>query len=410
MPLDRSDAARRRFLQWLAAAPVATIGAVIGGPTALQAIAQIASPPLVRSATDALNVFELEAVARQAVPPAHWGYLNGGVLGDRTVESNRAAYDRWGFRARRLVDVSRIDISTTLFGEKWNSPIALSPVSSQRAFHTGGEQAVASAAKGRNALQILSTLTTFSIEDVMKARGGPVWQQLYPTNRSEVGEKVAARAEAAGAGAIVFTVDLAGGGQRRETQSLGERLDTRTCTTCHDRSRGYDFARKRMFDGLDMTGVVAPTNATLTWDYLGRLRDKVKTKLLVKGIMSAEDADLAIRRGVDGIVVSNHGGRAEESLIGTLDVLPSIAQAVSRRVPILIDGGIRRGVDAFKALALGADMVCVGRPYVWGLGAFGEEGVAAAMKLLDDELISTMRQAGVTSLAGITRDSVVALR
>jgi isopentenyl diphosphate isomerase/L-lactate dehydrogenase-like FMN-dependent dehydrogenase len=162
-----------------------------------------------------------------------------------------------------------------------------------------------------------------------------------------------------------------------------------------------------MFDGLDMTGALTPNNAALTWDYLSRLRDLVKTRLLVKGVMTPEDADLAIRRGVDGIIVSNHGGRAEESLVGTLDVLPGIADAVRHRVPILIDGGIRRGPDAFRALALGASMVCIGRPYVWGLGAFGEAGVAAALRLLDEELASTMRQAGVTSIAGIKRDCLV---
>lgn len=406
MPIEPSDAQRRRFLQWLAAAPVAAIG----GSTALQAIAQIASPQLIKSAADALNVFELEAVARQNIPPAHWGYLSGGVLGDKTLDSNRAAYERWGIRTRRLVDTSRLDMKTTLFGETWDSPIAFSPVSSGKAFHVDGEAAVARAARSRNTLQLLSTLTTVSVEDVMKARNGPVWQQLYTTNRPEVGDKVAARAEAAGASAIVLTIDLTSGGQRRETQALGERLDNRTCSSCHDRRNGYDFSRKKMFDGLDMTGVVSPNSASLDWDYLGRLRDKVKTRLLVKGVMTAEDADLAIRRGVDGIIVSNHGGRAEESLIGTLDVLPAIAQVVNRRVPILLDSGIRRGNDAFKALALGANMVCVGRPYIWGLGAFGEDGVRTAHALLTDELASTMRQAGITSLAGITREALVALR
>jgi 4-hydroxymandelate oxidase len=403
MALD-STQARRGFLCWLAATPLAAVSA-----NPLEALGQTASSPLIKSAADALNVFELEAVARQTLPPAHWGYLSGGVLDDRTVTSNRSAFDRWGIRARRLVDVSRTDISQKLFGETWNSPIALAPVSSQKAFHAEGERAVAAAARRRNALTILSALTTVSVEDVMVARGGPVWQQLYPTNRTEIGEKVAARAEAAGASAIVFTVDLAAG-QRRETQALGARLDSRQCTSCHAPRAGYDFSRKRMFDGLDMAGVVTPTNASLTWDYLGRLRDRVKTRLLIKGIMTPEDADLAIRHGVDGIIVSNHGGRAEESLIGALDVLPGIAKAVNGRAPILIDGGIRRGTDAFKALALGASMVCMGRPYCWGLGAFGEAGVAAALDLLDSELISTMRQAGVTTLAGITRDCLVDLR
>ncbi len=404
MPLDQSDAGRRRFLKWLAATPLAAVAAT----PALQALAQLPAPAIT-AADQALNVFELEAIARQKVPPAHWGYLTGGVQDDRTIISNRSAYDRWGLRPRRLVDVSRVSTSVSLFGETWNSPIALSPVSSQRAFHPDGERAAASAAGKRKALQILSTLTTVSVEDVMQAHGHPVWQQLYTTNVPAIGEKVVARAENAGASAIVFTIDLLGGGHRRETQALLARTDTRTCSTCHTPRTGYDFSRKRMFDGLDMTGALSPNSNSLTWDYVSRLRGLVKTHLLVKGVMTAEDADLAVRRGVDGIIISNHGGRSEEGLIGTLDVLPEIASAVNGRVPILIDGGIRRGSDAFKALALGASMVCIGRPYVWGLGAFGEDGVTAALRLLDEELVQTMRQCGVTSVAQITKDSLVKL-
>lgn len=404
MQLDGSGAARRRFLQWLAATPVAGLAAA----PAMQALAQLPSTAIT-TAAEALNVFELEAVARLRAPPAHWGYLTGGVLDDRTIGSNRTAYDRWGLRPRRLVDVSRVSTQVTLFGETWNSPIALSPVSSLKAFHAEGEGAVASAAGKRNAMQILSTLTTVPVEDVIRAHGHPVWQQLYTTNVRRIGEQVVARAERAGASAIVFTIDMLGGGHRRETQEVFERTDTRTCSTCHTPRTGYDFSRKRMFDGLDMTGALSPHDSTITWDYISRLRDLVKTRLLVKGVMTPEDADLAVRRGVDGIIISNHGGRVEDSLVGTLDVLPEIAAAVNGRVPVLIDGGIRRGSDAFKALALGASMVCVGRPYAWGLAAFGEDGVAAALRLLDEELIQTMRQCGVTSIPAITRDRLTEL-
>lgn len=404
MQLDRSDAARRRFLKWLAATPLAAVAAA----PALQALAQLPAPAIAE-AEQALNIFELEAIARQKVPPAHWGYLAGGVQDDRTIASNRSAYDRWGLRPRRLVDVSRVSTSISLFGETWNSPIALSPVSSQKAFHADGERAAASAAGRRNALQILSTLTTVSVENVIRAHGHPVWQQLYTTNVPRIGEQVVARAEAAGASAIVFTVDLLGGGHRRETQALLARSDSRTCSTCHTPRTGYDFSRKPMFEGLDMAGALSPNSNALTWDYVSRLRDIVKTRLLVKGVMTAEDADLAARRGADGIIVSNHGGRSEDSLVGTLDVLPEIAAAVGGRIPILIDGGIRRGSDAFKALALGASMVCIGRPYVWGLGAFGEDGVTAALRLLDEELVQTMRQCGVTSVSNITKDRLVKL-
>ena len=398
---DQLTASRRAFLRFVAASPLA---ASLSG---LPALAQQKLGPGIALADDVLNVFELEAIAKRNIPPAHFGYLSGGVLGDRTIESNRLAFDAWGLRARRLIDVSRVDLSTKLFGRTLGSPVMLSPVSSGRAFHAEGEAAVARAAGKRKAGQILSALTTVSLEDVIAAHQGEVWQQIYSTNRPEVALQVAARADRAGAGAIVLTVDLAGGGMRRETQALGAREDTCECSSCHKQSGGYDFSRKKMFDGIDMAGVMTPTNAALTWDFVGRLRDVTKKPLLLKGLMTAEDAEIAVKRGVDGIVVSNHGGRAEESLMGTLDVLPEVVAAVKGRMPVLIDGGFRRGTDVFKALALGASAVCIGRPYVWGLGAFGEDGVAAALRLIDEELTQTMRQTGVTKVAGIGKASLV---
>lgn len=387
---------RRSFMALLAGSPLlASSGALAQAPDA----------ELIRSAADALNVFELEAVAKTNIPAAHWGYLSGGVLDDRTVAANEKAYLKWGLRARRMVDGSKVDLTTRVLGETLASPVILAPVSSQKAFHPDGELAVAKASGKRRTLQILSALTTVALEDVQAAHGAGVWQQVYPTNKPETGEQIIARANRAGAGAVVFTVDLAGG-MRRETEALGARLDSRDCSVCHDRSAGYDFRRKAMFQGLSMQGVFSPVTGSLTWDYIDRLRGLIKGRFLIKGVMTPEDAELALARGVDGIIVSNHGGRAEESLIATLDVLPEIVTAVKGRAPVLIDGGVRRGTDVYKALALGAAGVCIGRPYVWGLGAFGEAGVTAAQALIDAELVSAMRQAGVTRIADIRRSTI----
>lgn len=389
-----SDLARRRFLAWLAASPV----------LAASATAQ-EKPGLITAASQALNVFELQAVAAQNIPPAHYGYLMTGVLDDRTVAANTAAYDRWGLRARRLVDVSKVDQTVRVFGQSWASPVALCPLSAQRAFHPDGEVGSARAARARSALQMLSTVSSTGIEDVIAARGGPVWFQVYPTDDIDVAKGLVRRADKAGAGAIVLTLDLLGGGMRRETMQRLARIDPRPCEACHGTpaERATQNLRRPMYKGLDMSRVRSFGAPAFTWDYVSRIREITQKPVLVKGIMDGEDARIALRHGCDGIIVSNHGGRSEESLVGTLDVLPEVVKAVGGKAPVIIDGGIRRGTDVFKALALGATMVAIGRPYIWGLGAFGQAGVEAAMRLIDEELAQAMRQCGVLDLAAIPR-------
>jgi isopentenyl diphosphate isomerase/L-lactate dehydrogenase-like FMN-dependent dehydrogenase len=251
-------------------------------------------------------------------------------------------------------------------------------------------------------------MTTASVEDVTAARGGPIWYQLYPTAKWAVTEALVERAEAAGCPAIVLTVDLPVI-SNRETASELARLDERDCDVCHERDASTYFRvdRKPMFDGLDTSGLRDLDAPALTWDFIDRLRSITRMRILLKGIVTREDAKLAVERGVDGIIVSNHGGRAEESARGTIESLPEVVDAVSGRIPILIDSGFRRGTDIFKALALGADAVAIGRPYLWGLAAFGQPGVEAVLDILRKELALAMRLAGVTSIPGITRDYVV---
>jgi 4-hydroxymandelate oxidase len=400
MNRGEASSARRRFLRYLSASPLAALSPA--------AFAQATDPFLIKEARAALNLADLRAVAQRSARPAHWGYLETGVLDDRTVAANEAGYRKWGIRARRLVDVSRVDLGVTLFGEAFASPVALAPVSALRAYHQDGERPVARAARSRNALQILSTLANVSIETVISDRERPVWFQLYTTSDLDIARRLVTRADTAGASAIVITIDLLAGGMRRETLAHQSRIDRDTCNQCHDRAAGFPdlVSRRAMFDRIDLKPGVGLASPSLTWDIVRRVRDWTKKRVLVKGVMTAEDADRAIAAGADGLIVSNHGGRAEESLIGTIDVLPAIAAGVNRRAPILLDGGIRRGTDAFKALALGADMVCIGRPYVWGLGSYGQEGVETAMTLIDQELRSAMQQAGATRIADLTPERV----
>ena len=381
------------------------------------------SDSVISSPDQALDVMDFEAAARKAIPPAHWGYLATGVDDDSTVRANRDGYSHIQIRSRRLVDVTNIDMSRTILGVKWDSPIVLSPVGSQKAFHPDGELGVARAAKTKGHLMMLSTAATASIEDAIAARGGPVWQQLYPTNVWEITRAIIKRAETAGSPAIVLTVDLHDG-SNRETLFRSQRVDKRQCSMCH--GGGYspfaqgkpgtraskggfaDYAgRKPMFDGLDVSQVTQLFPLAVDWDLVKRLRDAVTVKFLIKGIVTREDAQLAVEHGVDGLMVSNHGGRAEETLRPTIESLPEVVEAVAGKVPVIVDGGVRRGTDIFKALAMGATAVGFGRPHSWGLGAFGQAGVEAILDIYRRELRTIMRQAGTTSLDKITREHIV---
>ncbi len=282
----------------------------------------------------------------------------------------------------------------------------LAPVASQRAFHPDCEVAVAKAAREKGHLKILSTLSTTSIEEVNEAAGTPVWFQLYPNSDWTSTRGMVKRAEAAGCPAMVLTVDLQGGSDR-ETLRRFQRMDYSPCGICHEPEgqEGY-LNGKPMFDGLDYS-TVRRSPRGLTWDYVHRLKDTTTMKVLVKGIVTGEDAQLSAEHGADGIIVSNHGGRAEASGRSTIECLPEIVEAVDRRIPVLIDSGFRRGTDIFKALALGAQAICIGRPYLWGLAAFGQPGVEAVLSMLRAELQMVMRQAGTTAIDRIGRDHVV---
>ncbi len=395
-PLETEQ--RRLLLKFLLGSPLLALGACASPEEKKVAVDSILDG-IIKNPSEALNVFDFEKAAKAKIPTSHWGYLSTGVNDDLTLQANRDAFNKVKLRMRRLIDPTHVDMTTELFGRKYPTPIVLDPVSSQRAFHEDGELATARAAKAKNHLQILSTVTTFSIEDVSKEREAPVWYQLYALTDWEGTKTMIRRAEDAGSEVLVFTVDLAAG-SNRETLERFSRMDTRNCSKCHTGNR---FERKPMVPSIP--GVEFSPN--LTWEFVDKLKATTKLKLVVKGLETGEDAKLCLAHGVDGIVVSNHGGRASETGRGTLEALPEVVAAVEGKIPVLIDGGFRRGTDIFKALALGADAVCIGRPYIWGLGSFGQEGVEAVLQLLRDELEMVMGQAGTPNINAIGRSSIV---
>jgi 4-hydroxymandelate oxidase len=292
---------------------------------------------------------------------------------------------------------------------KLASPIVLCPVGGQKAFHAEGEIAAARAAKAKGQLQILSTQSSSSVEDVIKARGGPIWFQLYTTNSFDVTTRLVKRAEAAGCPVVAVTVDLPAG-RNTETATRLRQLDNRVCANCHTVGPSGipqgGLNTRAMFAGINTQGL-AINSSSLTWDFIKRLKDVTKMKVVIKGLETREDAVLAVDNGADGIVVSNHGGRATETGRATIEALPEVVQAVAGRIPVLVDGGVRRGTDVFKALALGASAVGIGRPYIWGLSAFGQPGVERVLDIVNSELRLAMVGCGTRSLKEITSASII---
>jgi isopentenyl diphosphate isomerase/L-lactate dehydrogenase-like FMN-dependent dehydrogenase len=378
--------ARRQFIKFLAASPFATVLPEIAG-----AFPERAEPADLR---EVLNVFQLDKVARRKLPPDVYHFIVDAADDGVTKLANREAYSHVSLRPRRLVDVSSVDTTVELFGKRYGSPILLAPVGNQQRIHPDGEIATARAALRNESLMLCSMMTNASIGEIAGI-GGACWFQLYPSGNRDFMLKLMQDAERAGCDTIVLTID----GPVR-----GNHEATRWFALTRDKSKPRERMRLGNFEGFEgRRGIGDPS---LTWDDLAWFRDNTDLNFVLKGIMTPEDGSLARRYGVDGIVVSNHGGRQEGSSQGTLQVLPEIVDAVKGRMPVLLDGGIRRGSDAFKALALGADAVCVGRPYLWGLGAFGQEGVDKCLAILNAELIRTMRFAGTTQLADISDKSV----
>jgi len=400
---------RRRFLGYLAASSVVAYGGGTRLARALEAPARLPDPMewaprdldhLITTPKNAINVFDFEPVMKNNVLPGHFGYMASGIDDDVTLRANRAGFQKFQLRPRRLVDVSNIDMSIELFGQNYPSPIIVAPTGGHRAYHPDGEIATAKGARAGDHLMILSTQTSTAIEDVAAARGRPIWYQLYATNKFEVAKAHVERAEKAGCIAVAVTVDRSGG-RNQEVLFRLARTDPHPCQSCHETPNGpsaREGMSSPMYLDVDTSGLRSIASSAMSWDYLKRIRDATKMKCVIKGILTAEDAKIAADSGYDGIIVSNHGGRADEAGGSTIEALPEIIAATGGRTAVLIDSGFRRGTDIVKALAMGASGVAVGRPYLWGLGAFGEPGVERVLELLRIELLAAMQQVGAPSV------------
>lgn len=335
------------------------------------------------------SLFELEQVARAKMSADAFLYLNGGADDLLTIKSNTESFRKIQLRARRLVDVSKVSTEVELFGNTLANPILLSPVANQRYFHPDGEIATARAAKTADHVMIASSLSNFTINEIVEKSNVDSWFQLYASTSRDVTKKLIQRAESAGCKVLVLTIDSPVVGNREKFSLIN-----------------FGILRKANYEDIKAPGY-STLDPGMTWDIVDWLKKSTSMKIVLKGIVTHEDATIAYKKGVDGIIVSNHGGRQLESNRATIDCLPEVVNAVQGKIPVLIDGGIRRGTDIFKALALGAKAVCIGRPFCWGLGAYGQSGVELALTILKDELKRDMQLAGTTSLAAISSNYVI---
>lgn len=347
---------------------------------------------------------DLEKAVAEKMEAGPFGYIRSGAGGEQTLRNNRAAFEKYSIIPRFLQDVSNIDTSIELFGKAHPTPFLFAPVGMNQMAHDDGELAVARAANQLKIPYIQSTVSSYALEDVAQtAPTATKWFQLYWSTNEEIAYSMAARAEAAGFEAIVLTVDTVMLGWREEdvrNQFSPLKLGYARGNYINDPV----FTASLPDDSFEsyVQGVLQNVfHPTLNWDNVRELKRRSNLPILLKGILHPEDAKLAIENGIDGIIVSNHGGRQLDGVIASLDALPSIVKAVKGQIPVILDSGVYRGMDALKALALGADAVAIGRPFVYGLALEGQQGVEKVMTNLYDELKISIALAGAISIKGL---------
>ncbi|MBC8247231.1 MAG: alpha-hydroxy-acid oxidizing protein [Deltaproteobacteria bacterium] len=353
---------------------------------------------------DLVSVFDYEAAAREKLPKIAFDYYSSGANDEITLRENHAAFERIRLKPRVLKDISKRDIKITLFGETISMPILVAPTAFHRMAHPEGEVAVARAAGKGGAIMILSTLANSSIEEVMAEAVGPVWFQLYVYKDKQATKSLIQRAETAGCKAIALTVDAQIWGRRE--RDIKNRFRLPEGLSIKNLSSGSD----QFPDGESGSGLASYVSwqfdPALSWKDVEWLCANTKLPVLLKGILHPEDARLAIDHGAAGVIVSNHGARQLDTVPATIDALTDIVEAVEDRIEVLIDGGIRRGTDVLKAIALGAKAVGVGRPVIWGLAQDGEDGVKRILDILRKDFELAMRLCGCTSVKEISKDLI----
>jgi 4-hydroxymandelate oxidase len=336
-----------------------------------------------------VSLDEFEARARESMSHMAYEYVASGAADERTLKWNRERYDALRLRPRVLVDLAKLDMRVTMLGAKHPFPILLAPTAYQRAVHPDGELGTARGAGAAGATYIVSTASNTSIEEIANAATGPLWFQLYVQSDRAFTKDVVQRAESAGCKALCLTVDTPILGARNRQSRAGFQM-VPGLETPHL----YDTS-------AHAPGVITPERVSLTWESVEWLKSVTKLPVLLKGILDYEDAERALSMGVAGIIVSNHGARNLDTLPATIDALPEIADRVGGTIPVLVDGGIRRGTDVLKAIALGANAVLIGRPHCFGLAVGGAAGVQRVIEILVQELQMAMMLTGRPTIASI---------
>ena len=354
-----------------------------------------------------INLFDYEREAEKRIPPSHWGYIAGGANDEVTVGANRAAFDRLLIRYRTMVDVTSRNVATTVLGAPVSMPVLVAPTAMQKLAHPEGECATARASRAAGTLMVTSTTATTRLSDVISASPGPMWFQLYLYQDRGKSKGLIEEAVRSGYTGVVLTVDAPLLGRRERDIRSGFTLPSHL-TIANAADAGMAVVPEASADasGL-MLHFRSLHDAALVPKDIAWVREVSGLPVIVKGIVRGDDARSAVEHGADAIVVSNHGGRQLDTSIPSIMALPEVVDAVGDKVEVYVDGGIRRGTDVIKAIALGARAVMIGRPVLWGLALNGEAGVCAVLELLRQEIDLAMGLCGAPTVANLTRDLIV---